>query len=551
MLDEIDLETIKDEGARRAIVMLLNLIEELKLENRQLREENQRLRDENNRLKGEQDKPKIKSNKDGKESETGKHSSEQERRKRKEWHKSSKLEEIKIDREEVAKVDQSILPADAEFKGYEEVVVQDIEIKTDNILFLKEKYYSATAGKSYLGEVPRGYEGKFGPGIKALAITFYYAANMSEPKIIEFLTNAGISISTGELSNLLIKEKAEFHQEKEEVYKAGLSSSPWQNIDDTGTRVNGKNEYCHIVCNPLYTAYFTTEKKDRLTVIDVLRNFQLRTFRFNEEAESFLQQIGIPARVMNGLKSLPQNQDLSEQEFTQWLDEHLSTLGIQQRKHILEAAAVAAYHAELEFPIVRLIICDDAPQFKLVTQELALCWIHDGRHYKRLEPFVAHNRKLLDKFLGRYWDFYDKLLNYRMNPTPADATRLMKKFDKLFSTVTGYKALDERIVKTRENKDCLLMVLHHPEISLHNNPAELGARLRVRKRDVSFGPRTLDGKKAWDTFNTLFSTAKKLAVNFFSFIYDRVTGANQIPSLADLIDLKAEQLNLGASWHPT
>ncbi len=37
------------------------------------------------------------------------------------------------------------------------------------------------------------------------------------------------------------------------------------------------------------------------------------------------------------------------------------------------------------------------------------------------------------------------------------------------------------------------MVLAHPEIPLHNNPAELGARARVRKRDVSFGPRTREG----------------------------------------------------------
>lgn len=551
MLEELELDKIKDEGARRAIVMLLNLIEELKQENRLLREENQRLRDENNRLKGEQGKPKIKTNKGEGKSGQNKYSSELERQKAKQRHKRSKIAQIKIDREEVLKVDEAKLPSDAEFKGYEEVIVQDIEIHTDNVLFLKEKYYSATEGKTYLASQPAGYEGEYGPGIKAMAITLYYGSNMSEPKIVEFFQNAGISISVGQLSNLLIKRKEEFHKEKEDLYKAGLSSSPWQNVDDTTTRVNGKNQYCHIVCNPLYTAYFTTEQKDRLTIIDVLRGMRERAYRLNCEAESFLQQFGLPQKVMKQLKTLPQDQDLSEQEFIQLLDEHLPALGQKQRKHILEAAAVSAYHAELEFPLVRLIVCDDAPQFKLVTEELGLCWIHDGRHYKKLEPFVAHNRKLLDKFLGRYWDFYDELLNYRISPTPADATRLMKKFDKLFSTVTGYKALDERIAKTREKKDCLLMVLHHPEIPLHNNPAELGARLRVRKRDVSFGPRTQDGKKAWDTFNTLFSTAKKLGVNFFHYIYDRISGVNQIPSFADLINHKAEQLNLGASWHPT
>lgn len=551
MLEDLDLNSIQDEAARRAVVMLLNIIEELKAENRRLREENQRLRDENNRLKGEQGKPNIKANKESGERAVNKHSSEAERHKPAEWSKGSKIEQIKIDREEVLEVDRAKLPADAEFKGYEEVIVQDIEIKSNNVLFKKEKYYSAAEGKSYLAQQPAGYEGEFGPGIKASAITFYYGANMSEPKILEFLTNAGIRISSGQLSNLLIKGKEQFHEEKEGVYKAGLRSSPWQNMDDTGTRVNGENQHCHIVCNPLYTAYFTTKNKDRLTIIDVLRGMRERAYRLNGEAEGFLQQFGLPEKVIKQMKSLPQDQDLSEQKFTQLLDEHLPALGPQQRKHILEAAAVAAYHCELGFPIVRLIICDDAPQFKLITEELGLCWVHDGRHYKKLEPFVAHHRKLLDGFLDQYWSFYDELLSYKMKPTPEDAVRLSEKFDRLFSTVTGYNALDERIAKTMAKKECLLMALHHPEIPLHNNPAELGARQRVRKRDVSFGPKTEDGKEAWDTFNTLVSTAKKLGVSFFHYIYDRITSANQMPSLAELIDQKAEQLNLGASWHPT
>ena len=119
----------------------------------------------------------------------------------------------------------------------------------------------------------------------------------------------------------------------------------------------------------------------------------------------------------------------------------------------------------------------------------------------------------------------------------------------MYSTVTGYDALDERIAKTGAKKACLLMVLTHPEIPLHNNPAELGARARVRKRDVSFGPRTRAGAKAWDTFMTLAGTARKLGVSFYHYIHDRVSGAYQMPALADLIPERAKDLNLGASWN--
>ncbi len=93
------------------------------------------------------------------------------------------------------------------------------------------------------------------------------------------------------------------------------------------------------------------------------------------------------------------------------------------------------------------------------------------------------------------------------------------------------------------------MVLVHPEIPLHNNPAELGARARVRKRDVSFGPRTCEGAKAWDTFMTLAETATKLGVSFYHYIHDRVSGIYQIPALANIIEERAKTLNLGASWN--
>jgi len=231
------------------------------------------------------------------------------------------------------------------------------------------------------------------------------------------------------------------------------------------------------------------------------------------------------------------------------LETHLPGLGPQQRKWILDATAVAAYHADVECPVVRLLVCDDAPQFTLVTEELALCWVHEGRHYKKLMPYISRHRALVEAFVQRFWTYYDQLLAYREQPTAAAAARLDGEFEALFATITGYDALDERIAKTQAKKGCLLMVLTHPEIPLHNNPAELGARARVRKRDVSFGPRTHEGAKAWDTFMTLAETATKLGVSFYHYIHDRVSGIYQIPALADTIEERAKTLNLGASWN--
>ncbi len=140
------------------------------------------------------------------------------------------------------------------------------------------------------------------------------------------------------------------------------------------------------------------------------------------------------------------------------------------------------------------------------------------------------------------------MLAYRDQPTAADRRRLSRRFEWLFATVTGYRALDDQIAKTCAKKPFLLAVLDHPELPLHNNPAELAARRRVRKRDVSFGPRTADGTQAWDTFQTLVATAHKLGVSFYHFVRDRLTQAGQIPPLARLIEGRASALQLGASW---
>jgi Transposase IS66 family len=547
MFEDLDLSSLADERARQLVQQLLNALEDVMADLRTAQAENQRLRDEINRLKGEQGAPTIKASTP--QPPPKDHSSEQERRKPKTWSKGRKTDRIAIDREQVVQVDPTRLPPDAVFKGYEDVVVQDVLFRTDNVLFHKEKFYSPSQHQTYLASLPQGYCGQFGPGLKSLALVFYFGAQMSEPKVAELFRDVGIQISAGQVSNLLIKDQVAFHGEKAALYQVGLASSPWQHLDDTSTRVNGQNGYCHIVCNPLYTAYFTTAAKDRRTILDVLTNHRPRRFLVNAEALGFMEACGLSAVRRQQVEQLPSGTLMDETTMQAWLEEYLPGLGPQQRKWILDATAVAAYHADVECPVVRLLVCDDAPQFTLVTEELALCWVHEGRHYKKLLPAIPYHQALLEAFVQRFWTYYDQLLAYREQPTPEEATRLAGEFETLFATVTGYQALDERIAKTRTKKGCLLMVLTHPEIPLHNNPAELGARARVRKRDVSFGPRTREGAKAWDTFMTLAETATKLGVSFYHYIQDRVSGTYQLPALADLIEERAKVLNLGASWN--
>jgi len=201
----------------------------------------------------------------------------------------------------------------------------------------------------------------------------------------------------------------------------------------------------------------------------------------------------------------------------------------------MEAASIAAYQRQTEVPIINILLSDDAPQFKKLSLEQALCWIHEGRHYNRLSPIVPLNVEILDNFKTCFWNYYGELLKYKENPMPEKTELLSAEFDRIFSKKTGYDSLDDRIEKTGCKKEALLLVLKHPELPLHNNESELGARVEKRRQDVSLQTKSKEGTDAKDAFLTVTQTAKKLGVNAYRYIYDRISKKFSMPSLADLI----------------
>ena len=182
-LNVIDQETAQIESSvtQSIVKKLLNIIERLAGENGALKNKLQELNDEIARLKGEQGKPYIKANK----KKDGDLSSEAERREaeanannetvvnageNKKRRREAKLPKIKIDCEKICPLDKDGLPDDLIFKGYEELVIQDLIIITNNIKYRREVFYSPSQNKSYRGELPddvRG-QGEYGPGIRAL-----------------------------------------------------------------------------------------------------------------------------------------------------------------------------------------------------------------------------------------------------------------------------------------------------------------------------------------------------------------------------------------------
>jgi len=371
----VDIDDIVDESTRHGVSLLLNGVEQFAPENDQLSEENRRLKDEINRLKGEQGKPKIRPGK--KDSDI---SSEQERKETKAPKpKKSKAKQhlIKADREKLCPVDLSELPSDVVFKGDDRVTIQDIVIKTDNIEFKREVYYSPSLNKRFIAPLPSGYSGEFGPGVKSLVLCLYHDGVMTQPAIHRFLETRGIYLSPATISRIISDDQSIFHQEKADIIAAGLPSSIYQHIDDTGARVNGENHYTHVLCHPFYTAYFTRPKKDRLTILALLSGDSL-VFQFNHEALELMVELGLSDKQQARIEPWLTDQPMSRAE----IDRCLQTLFPNPKKHarhrrlILEASALVAYRQREDF--INILVCDDAPPFKNMTEFLALCWVHEG-----------------------------------------------------------------------------------------------------------------------------------------------------------------------------
>ena len=283
------------------------------------------------------------------------------------------------------------------------------------------------------------------------------------------------------------------------------------------------------------TLYSTRPHKDRLAVLKVLQNTNELPFRLGPETLQLLHsEFSIPEKWRRTIADLGEV-ELMAFAFKTLLDDWFGERNVQLRTAIEQAAAIVAYRHQSFVPIVRTLVCDDAGQFKLLTAKLALCWIHEGRHYEKLSPVVNRHAAALDAFQEQFWNYYAALQDYRAGPTQAWAAKLRLEFDELFSTRTGYQALDDRIAKTESKRDVLLTVLSEPSLPLHNNASELGARVSARRRDVSLHSRSERGARAMDIFTTLVQTSKKLGVSAYAYLRDRLSRSLELPSLAQSI----------------
>jgi hypothetical protein len=154
--------------------------------------------------------------------------------------KRSKTAELIVTAEEVIPVVDK--PTGSIFKGYEDFIVQDLELKPRVIRYRRE-HWMTPDGHSVVAPLPADVPpgSHFGSELISYILHQYHHQHVTQPLLLEQLQQLGFDISAGELSRILTEGKDVFHQEKAELLPVGLAVSPYIQVDDTGARHQGHN----------------------------------------------------------------------------------------------------------------------------------------------------------------------------------------------------------------------------------------------------------------------------------------------------------------------
>jgi Transposase IS66 family len=531
---KIELPEIRPEERTPLVEALLAIIQVLLDRNQQLEETVLQLRDEIAILKGQKPRPQIRPSRlEAASPPTQPASSSKEASaKRPGSEKRSKNSQLTIHRTVRLHIDG--LPSGAVLKCYEPYMVQDLVLESKTTLYLRARYELPDGG-SLLAPLPADViPGKhFGATLIGYILHQYHHAGVTQGLLLQSLHDYGVDISEGELNRILTEKQDAFHQEKDEVQQAGLQTAAYVGTDDTGARHQGRNGYCTVIGNDLFACFESTDSKSRLNFLQVLHGSQ-RRYAINETTLAYWKRQELAEALIEKLSQGPL-QFTDESAWQAWLVE----VEITGERHVRIATEGALLGGLVERGVSPelVVLSDGAPQFDVFLH--ASCWIHAERPLARMVPYHEAHRALIEKIRGQIWELYQELKAYRQQPDAAQKPLLEARFDALCEQKTGYPSIDSVLKEIRDHKADLLRVLARPEVPLHNNGCESDIREYVKKRKISGSTRSPAGRRCRDTFTSLKKTCRKLGVNFWNYLQDRLRGLGKIPRLPDLIRERA------------
>ncbi len=223
------------------------------------------------------------------------------------------------------------------------------------------------------------------------------------------------------------------------------------------------------------------------------------------------------------------------------LEQYLSTnnfTAVYAVKKIKEALLIGAI-VERGFDTNTVIHSDGARQFNLFVH--SLCWKHAERPLVKLKCYNPVQEQSWNQKMTAFWQLYQELKKYKEHPNEQQAQELSNQFDVMCEPVAYFSGLNKVLAAIKSKKKELLVVLHRPQTSLHNNDSERDIREYAKRRKISAGTRSENGRKARDTFLSLKKTCRKLGISFWEYLTDRLQNLNHIPPLSLIMQQKHDQ----------
>ncbi len=501
--------------------LLLKLLEN----NAELKRQNAELREEIARLKGLKGRPSIKPS--GMENGTSPKPGERGARRRR---RGKVVPRVKVE-EQILKAE---VPEGSRFKGYEDFVVQDLELRARVIRYRRERWVSPD-GQTVIAPLPPDVRGHFGPALRRFVLMQYHQGQVSVPRLMALLQAMGLAISKRQVMRLLIAGQDEFLAEARDVLRVGLETARWITVDDTGARHKGTTGVCTQIGNDNFTWFGTTESKSRLNFLGLLRAGHT-DYVINDAALAYMREHALAGLTIARLAEHPDKQFADPAAWQAHL-ERLGLTALNVTPNPVQIATEGALWGSIHghaFLRDTVIVSDDAGQFNVGRH--ALCWVHAERLIYKLDTFTAQQRVAQKHVRALIWRFYADLKAYRLNPTPRRRGQLRARFDRIFCRRTGFVTLDRLLVRLHANKPELLAVLDHPDIPLHTNGSERDIRSHVTKRKVSGGTRSDVGRDCRDAFLGLAKTCAKLGIAFWDYLGRRL-GISEQPAVLLLPDI--------------
>src|SRR4051794_26131787 len=279
-------------------------VERLRLDNGNLHVANQALKDEIARLKNLPPRPPFKPS--GMEKATQPRPANPGRRPGRGAKRDRVTREVTIPVE---------APPGSRFKGYKTVVQRDLVLVAEVVRYKRERWLTPE-GQTIIAPLPAGITGGFGPGVRRFCLALHTQGQVTTERLTDLLNGIGLAISKREVVRLLTSDLEPFAQEDHAILEAGLVSSPYIPVDDTGARHARRPAVTTQIGGERFCVFRTSRSKSRLNFLSLLRA-GCEDYVVNKAALDYLRAQRIEGAVIARLAAHPDRVFGSQMEWWQ------------------------------------------------------------------------------------------------------------------------------------------------------------------------------------------------------------------------------------------